>query len=74
MGKVARPPSDHVEMPKRLFDCLPLLGRAGLQMTTPTGPLRPAQRQYAVNFLDMGDPPRFRDEAVVMLRSADAAC
>src|SRR2546425_684466 len=31
------------------------------------GSARPTQRRYAVNLLDMSDPPRFRDEAVVML-------
>src|SRR2546422_699524 len=54
-------------MPKRLFDRLTLFGRARLDVTITTGPVRPTQRWYAMNLLDMSDPPRFRDEAVVML-------
>src|SRR5881296_680280 len=54
-------------MPKRLFDRLTLFGRARLDVTIPTGPVRPTQRRYAVNLLDMSDPPCFRDEAVVAL-------
>src|SRR5207244_11853342 len=54
-------------MPKRLLDRLTLFGRAWLDVTIPTGSVRPTQRRYAVNLLDMSDPPRFRDEAVVML-------
>src|SRR5213596_785035 len=62
-----RSPSNHAEMPKRLFDRLTLFGRARIDVTIPTGPVRPTQRRYAVNLLDMSDPPRFRDEAVVAL-------
>jgi len=54
-------------MPKRLFDRLTLFGWARLDVTITTGPVRPTQRRYAVNLLDMSDPPSFRDEAVVML-------
>jgi len=54
-------------MPKRLFDCLTLFGRARLYVTIPTGPVRPTQRRHAVNLLDMSDRPHFWDEAVVML-------
>jgi hypothetical protein len=54
-------------MPKRLFDRLALFLRARLDVTTATGPVCPTQRRYAMNFLDMSDPPRFRDEAVVTL-------
>jgi hypothetical protein len=60
-------PSNHAEMPKRLLDRLTLFGRAWLDVTIPTGSVRATQRRYAVNLLDMSDPPRFRDEAVVML-------
>jgi hypothetical protein len=60
-------PSNHAEMPKGLFDRLTLFGRARLDVTIPTGPVRPPQRRYAVNLLDMKDPPRFGDEAVVTL-------
>src|SRR5437879_2046419 len=35
-------------MPKRLFDRLTLLGRARLDVTITTGPVRPPQRRYAV--------------------------
>ena len=59
--------SDHAEVSKGLFDRLTLLGRAWLDVTIPTGSLRLTQRGYAVNLFDMSDPPRFRDEAVVML-------
>src|SRR5439155_23619860 len=61
------PASNHAEIPKRLFDRLTLFGRARLDVTITTGPVRPTQRRYAMNLLDMSDPPRFRDEAVVML-------
>src|SRR5256712_11769971 len=54
-------------MPKRLFDRLTLFGRARLDVTITTGPVRPTQRRYAMNLLDMSDPPRFRDEAMVTL-------
>src|SRR6266849_3256653 len=54
-------------MPKRLLDRLPLVGRARLNVTIATGALRPTHGRYAVNLLDMSDPPRCRDEAVVML-------
>jgi hypothetical protein len=54
-------------MPKRLFDRLTLFGRTWLDVTLPTGPVRATQRRYAVNLLDVSDPPRFRDEAVVTL-------
>src|SRR5437660_11047154 len=54
-------------MPKRLLDRLTLFGRAWLDVTIPTGSVRPTQRRYAVDLLDMSDPPRFRDEAVVTL-------
>src|SRR2546425_10599854 len=54
-------------MPKRLFDRLTLFGRARLDVTITTGPVRPTQGRYAVNLLAMSDPPSFRDEAVVML-------
>jgi hypothetical protein len=59
--------SDHTEMPKRLFDGLTLFGRARLDVTITPGALRPTQRRYAVNFFDMDDPPRLRNEAVVTL-------
>src|SRR5207245_10903794 len=62
-----RPSSNHAEMPKRLFDRLTLFGRARLDVTIPTGAVRLTQRRYAVNLLDMGDPPRFRDEAMMTL-------
>src|SRR5438876_4064797 len=54
-------------MPKRLFDRLPLFGRARLDVTIATGALRSTHGRYAVNLLDMSDPSRFRDEAVVTL-------
>jgi hypothetical protein len=54
-------------MPKRLFDHLALFRRGRLDVTIATGPVRPTQRRYLVNLLDMSDPSRFRDEAVVML-------
>jgi len=60
-------PSNHTEMPKRLFDRLALFLRARLDVTTATGPVRPTQRRYTVNLFDMSDPSRFRDEAVVTL-------
>src|SRR5438094_10015608 len=55
-------------MPKRLLDRLTLFGRAWLDITIPTGSVHPTQRRYAVNLLDMSDPPRVLDEAVVMLQ------
>jgi len=58
--------SNHAEMPKRLFDRLTLFWRARLDVTAATGPVRPTERRYAVNLLDMSDPPRFRDEALFM--------
>ena len=54
-------------MPKRLFDGLTLFGRARLDVTITPGALRPTQRRYAVNFFDMNDPPRLRNEAVMPL-------
>jgi hypothetical protein len=60
-------PSNHAEMPKRLFDRLTLFGRAWLDVTISTGPVRPPQRRYAMKLLNMEDPPRLRDEAVVTL-------
>jgi hypothetical protein len=54
-------------MPKRLLDGLALFGRARLDVTIPTGPVRRTQGRDAVNLLDMSDPPRFRDEAVMLL-------
>jgi len=45
-------------MPKRLFDRLTLFGRARLDVPITTRAGRAAQRRYAVNFLDMSDPPR----------------
>jgi hypothetical protein len=54
-------------MPKRLFDRLTLFGWAWLDVTIPTGPVHPTERRYAVNLLDMSDPPHLRDEAVVTL-------
>jgi len=55
------------KLPKGLFDRLTLLGRARLDVTFTMRPVRPPQRRYAVSFLDMRDPSRFRDEAVVAL-------
>ena len=40
---------------------------ARLDVTIATRPVRPTQRRYAVDLLDMNDPPRLRDEAVVTL-------
>jgi hypothetical protein len=60
-------PSNHTEMPKRLFDRLALFRRARLDVAIATGPVRPTQRRDAVNFLDMSDPSRFGDKAVVTL-------
>jgi hypothetical protein len=62
-----RSPSDQTEMPKRLFDCLTLFGRARYDATTPTGAVRCTARRYAPKSLDMSDPGGFRDETVVML-------
>jgi len=62
-----RAPSDQTEMQERLFDCLPLLGRAGCDAPTPAGPIRCTARRYAPKGLDMRDPSGFRDEAVVTL-------
>jgi len=42
-------------MPKRLFDRLTLFGRARLDVTIPTGPVRPTQRRDAVNFLGVSE-------------------
>ena len=68
-------PSEHAEMPKRLFDRLTLFGRARLDVTTAAGPVRFTQRRYAVNLLDMRDPSRLRDEAVVTLHElAESRC
>src|SRR5438094_2139686 len=64
---VRRPPSNHAEMPKRLFDRLTLVGRARLDVTIATGALRPTHGRYAVNLLDVSDPSRLRDETVVTL-------
>ena len=54
-------------MPKRLFDRFALFRRARLDVTMATGPVRPPQRRQAVNLLDVRDPSRFGDEAVVAL-------
>src|SRR5260370_14351968 len=54
-------------MAKRLFDRLALFGRARFARPIPTSPVRPPQRRYAVNLLDMSDPTRLRDEAMVPL-------
>src|SRR3989441_7599400 len=64
---VRRSRSNHAEMSKRLFDRLTLFGRARLDVTIATGALRPTHGGYAVNLLDVSDPSRFRDEAVVTL-------
>jgi hypothetical protein len=44
-----------------------LFGWARLDVTIPTGPVRPTKRRYTVNLLDVSDPPHFRDEAVLPL-------
>ena len=62
-----RPSSNRAEMPKRLFDRLTLVGRARLEVTIATGASRPTHGRYAMNLLDVSDPSRFRDEAVVTL-------
>jgi len=54
-------------MPERLFDRFPFFWWARLDIAATTGPARPPQRRHAVNLLDMSDPPRFWDEAVVTL-------
>src|SRR6266404_3207492 len=54
-------------MAKRLFDRLALFGRARFDLPIPTSPVRPPQRRYAVNLLDMSDPTRLWDEAMATL-------
>jgi hypothetical protein len=54
-------------MAKRLFDRLAFFGRAWFDLPTATSPVRPPQRRYAVNLLDMGDPTLLRDEAMATL-------
>lgn len=54
-------------MAKRLFDRLPLFRWARFDVTIQTRPSCFTQRRYTVNLLDMGDPTRLRDEAVVTL-------
>ena len=54
-------------MAKRLFDRLALFGRARFDLPITTSPVRPPQRRYAVNLLDMSDPTRLRDEAMATL-------
>jgi hypothetical protein len=54
-------------MPKRLFDRLALFLRARLDVAIVASPVGLTQRRYAVNLLDVRDPSRFRNEAVVTL-------
>jgi hypothetical protein len=54
-------------MPKGLFDCLTLFGRARYDATTPTGAIFCTARRYAPKNLDMSDPSGFWDKAVVTL-------
>ena len=54
-------------MPKRLFDRLALFLRARLDVAIVAGPVGLTQRRYVVNLLDMRDPSRFWNEAVVTL-------
>src|SRR5438046_718649 len=58
---------NHAEMPKRLFDRFTLFGWARLDPAIATDALCPTHGGYATNLLDVSDPSRFRDEAVVTL-------
>jgi hypothetical protein len=58
---------NHAEVPERLLDRFTLLGWAGLDATIATDALCPTHAGDAVNFFDVSDPSRFRDEAMVTL-------
>src|SRR5712664_1788785 len=60
-------PSNQTEVPKRLFDDLALLGRARYDAPATTGAVRRSARRQAPKRLDMSDPTRLRDEAVMPL-------